>query len=76
MDTVNAKQHLAYGNMTHDGGKKCGERECTPPTQHRATVLQMLVQLERRTILWPHHQVGLQWTKSPPVDAQLCQQSP
>ncbi len=27
-------------------------------------------------ILWPHHQVGLQWTKGPPINAQLRQQSP
>ncbi len=36
----------------------------------------MLVQLGRQMILWPHHQVGLQWTKSPPIDAQLRQQYP
>jgi hypothetical protein len=36
----------------------------------------MLVRLGWQKILWPHHQVGLQWTKSPPIDAQLRQQSP
>jgi hypothetical protein len=58
------------------GGKIRGGRECTAPTQHRVTVLQMLVQLGRQTILWPHHQVGLQQIKSSPIDAQLRQQSP
>ncbi len=52
------------------------ERECTAPTWHGATVLQMLVRLGWWTILWPHHQVGLQRVKGPPIDAQLHQQSP
>jgi hypothetical protein len=36
----------------------------------------MLVRLGLQKILRPHHQVGLQWTKSPPINAQLRQQSP
>jgi hypothetical protein len=35
----------------------------------------MLVRLGWQKILWPHHQVGLQRTKSPPINAQQCQQS-
>ncbi len=34
------------------------------------------LQLGQWIILWPHHQVGLQWTKGPPTNAQLRQQSP
>jgi hypothetical protein len=56
-------------------GKTCGERERTAPTRHCVTVLQVFIQLERLTILWTHHQVGLQWTKSPPINAQLLEQS-
>jgi hypothetical protein len=58
-------------------GKIHGERECTAPTSTPCdNSLQMLVRLGWQTIMWLHHQVGLQWTKGPPINAQLCQQSP
>ncbi len=73
MDTAKARQHPALETQrtTNFLHLRCwrlqdnipGERECTAPTGHCATVLQMLVQLVRQTILWLHHQVGLQWQK-------------
>jgi hypothetical protein len=43
---------------------------------HSAKILQMLVQLERQTILRTHHQVGLRETESPPLHAGVRQKRP
>jgi hypothetical protein len=54
----------------------CGQGVRTAPSRHCAALLQMLMQLEGKAILWTYFKMGLQGQKGPRLDARVCYQSP
>ena len=57
-------------------GKICGRGERTTSIRHSAKILQMLMRLEQGAVLQTYHQMGLCRTKSSPLHARVCPQSP
>ncbi len=56
--------------------KVCGQGECTAPITRCAALLQMLMQLEGRAILWTYLKMGLRGQKGLRLDARVCYQKP
>ncbi len=56
--------------------KVCGQGECTAPIRNCAALLQMIMRLEGRAILWTYFLMGLRGQKGPRLDARVCYQSP